>query len=159
MIKLGQILAEQGALSEPQVGAVVEAQRDSHLPFGVLAERMFGLSIQSVETAWVEQYARFTGVIDLDRYTLDARALRLISRRQAWQFEMLPVRFEPEGDLLVAASRRRFARAVCFVAQRLEPVVFLRLAESQQLRRFLRIHYPMPEVSDELIQRATRMVA
>ena len=83
---------------------------------------------------------------------------RKLNRRQAWQFEMLPIGFQEEGELLMAASRKRLARAVTFVANRLEPVVFFRIADSQQLREFLRRHYPMPELSDELLRRAAQIV-
>jgi len=122
-----------------------------------LAERMFDVTLDSIESAWVDQYERFTGQIDLDDYEIDARTLKLINRRQAWQFEILPIRFEEEGELLMAASRKRLARSVTFVANRLEPVVFFRLADSQQLREFLRKHYPMPEVTDELLRRAAEI--
>ena len=157
-IKIGQVLIEQGVLDDQQVFEILEAQRERHIPFGVLAERMFDVTLESIEQAWVEQYSRFTGEIDLDEYAIDRRALQLINRRQAWQFEILPLCWESSGELLMAASRRRLARAVTFVANRLEPVVFFRLANSEQLRRFLKKHYPMPEVSDELLRRAAEMV-
>jgi hypothetical protein len=156
-IRIGQILVEQGVLSEQQVLEVTEAQRRHHLPFGVLAERMFDVTLESIERAWVEQYHRFTGSIDLERERVEEDVLRLISRRQAWQFEILPLRFEPEGELLMAASRARLARAVTFAAATLKPVVFFRIAESEQLRSFLKKHYPMPEVSQELLRRAREM--
>ena len=157
-IKLGQILIEQGVLSEQQVFEILQAQRSRQLPFGVLAEIMFDVTVDSIEHAWVEQYAQFTGQIDLNEYEVDRQALALINRRQAWQFEILPLHFESTGELLMAASRRRLARAVTFTANRLEPVVFFRLADSAQLRQFLQQHYPMPEVSQELFRRAAEMV-
>ncbi len=153
-IRIGQILVEQGVLNEQQVLEILEAQRRRSLPFGVLAEEMFEVSVESIERAWVEQYNRFTGTIDLKHQRIDMDALALINRRQAWQFEILPLRFEPNGELLVAASRTRLARAVTFVASRLHPVAFFRIAESDQLRAFLRKHYPMPEISDEILRRA-----
>lgn len=156
-IPIGQILVEAGILNEQQVFEILEAQRKNRIPFGVLAERMFEVSIQSIEDAWIEQYHRFTGTIDLSQMEVDEEALSVINRRQAWQFEMMPLRYESEGQLLMAASRRRLARAVTFVADRLEPVVFFRIAESRQLREFLAKHYPMPEVSDELIRRAKEL--
>ncbi len=158
-IKLGQILVEQGVLCEQQVFEILEKQRQSFLPFGVLAEQMFDVTLHSIEQAWVEQYSRFTGEVDLERCKFDQQALKLINRRQAWQFEIMPVCYEDTGELLMAASRRRLARAVTFVANQIEPVVFFRLADSQQLRQFLREHYPMPEVSEELLRRAVEMVA
>jgi hypothetical protein len=68
------------------------------------------------------------------------------------------MRFEPDGELLVAASRSRLARAVTFAAHRLQPVAFFRVVESQQLREFLRKHYPMPEVSEAILRRARDMM-
>jgi hypothetical protein len=157
-IRIGQILIEQGVLNEQQVFEIVEAQKREALPFGVLAERMFDVTVESIENAWIEQYQRFTGLLDLTDIEPDVEALRLINRRQAWQFELLPIRFEPGGDLLMAAGRKRLARAVTFAANRLSEVVFFRIAESDQLREFLQRYYPMPEVSKELIEKARGMV-
>jgi len=158
-IRIGEILHEQGVLSEQQVFEILQAQKKLQVPFGVLAEEMFDVTIESIERAWVEQYRRFTGTIDLEKYRIDQDALRLINRRQAWQFEILPIRYEESGELLMAASQTRLARAVTFATARLEPVVFFRIAESQQLQSFLHKHYPMPEVSRKIIDQARGMVA
>jgi len=152
-VKIGQILVEQGVLSEQQVFEIMQAQREEELPFGVLAERLGAVSVDSIEEAWIEQYVRFTGRLDLNEEAVDAEALRLLNRRQAWQFEMLPLRYV-DGELLVAASRHRLARAVTFAAHRLQIPVFFRVAESDDLRAFLRRHYPMPELSDRIMERA-----
>jgi hypothetical protein len=157
-IRIGEILVEQGVLSEQQVFEILEKQRATATPFGVLAEKMFDVTLDSIEHAWIEQYHRFTGgSLDLDSVTVDTEALKLINRRQAWQFEMLPLRYEPTGEVLIAAARRRLARAVTFVAARVAPVAYFRIAESQALRSFLQKHYPMPEVSEELLRRAREM--
>lgn len=153
-IRIGQILVEQGKLSEQQVVEIVEAQRCSNLPFGLLAERLFDVTVDSIEQAWVEQYCRFTGQLDLEEVDLDQEVLKLISRRQAWQFEMLPVCYESAGELLVAASRRRLARAVTFASQHLESSVYFRVVKSEQLRAFLNRHYPLPGVTDNIFERA-----
>jgi hypothetical protein len=158
-IKIGQILVEQGVLSEQQVLEILEAQRQHRMPFGVLAERMFDVTLHSIENAWVEQYHRFTGTIDLTNEVFDAEALKILNRRQAWQFELLPVRTEPEGELLMAASANRLARAVTFAANRIDRAVYFRIAEQQQLREFLQQHYPMPELSREIIQKAHDLAA
>ena len=52
-IKIGQILIEQGVLSEQQVFEIIEAQRSTSRPFGVLAEQMFDVTLESIEAAWV----------------------------------------------------------------------------------------------------------
>ncbi len=156
-IRIGEILIEQGVLNAQQVFEVVAAQKKLKLPFGVLAERMFEVAVESIENAWVEQYHRFTGTIDLSQQRFDDEALRLLSRRQAWQFEMMPIGFEPTGELLMAASRKRLARAVTFATNRLAKVVYFRVAESEQLRLFLQKHYPMPEVTDDLLAHAREL--
>ncbi|MEX0775495.1 MAG: hypothetical protein WD042_07250 [Phycisphaeraceae bacterium] len=158
-IRIGEILVERGVLSEQQVLEVVAAQRREGTPFGVLAERMFDVTVESIEQAWIEQYSRLTGEIELDDECIDVRVLKLINRRQAWQFEILPLRLESTGELLMAASRARLARAVAFAANRLKPVVYFRIARSDQLRDFLRRHYPMPEISQELLRRARDFAA
>lgn len=156
-IRIGEILVEHGVLSEQQVFEVIQAQKKLHLPFGVLAERMFDVTVESIENAWIEQYHRFTGTLDLGAQQFDERALRLINRRQAWQFEIMPIGFEPTGELLMAASRRRLARAVTFATNRLDKIVYFRIAESDQLQEFLRTYYPMPEVSETLVNKAREM--
>ena len=156
-IRIGQILIERGVLSEQQVFEIVEAQKQRGVPFGVLAEQLFDVTVDSVEEAWIEQYCRLTGEVELVDRQIDTDVLKLINRRQAWQFEILPLRYESSGELLMAASRHRLARAVTFAANRLKPVVFFRIARCEQLRMFLRKHYPMSEVSAELLQRARDM--
>lgn len=156
-VRIGQILIEQGVLSEQQVFEVLQGQRVRGEPFGVLAERMFDVTVESIENAWVEQYCRLTEPIDLDQQRIDTEVLHLINRRQAWQFEILPLRYEQTGELLIAAARSRLARAVTFVANRLRPQAYFQISHSEQLREFLRRHYPMPEISDELLRRAKRL--
>ncbi len=156
-IKLGEILVEQGVLSEQQVFEILQAQKDLKLPFGVLAERMFDVTIDSIEQAWIEQYHRYTGTLNLDEVAVDDEALRVINRRQAHQFEILPIGFEPGGELLMAATRTRLARAVTFAASQIDRVTYFRVAERPQLMAFLQEHYPMPEVTDSLLDRARRL--
>lgn len=153
-LHIGQILIDQGVLNEQQVFQALQAQRHSGVPFGVLAERMFDVTLASIERAWVEQYQQMTGTIDLSGQEIDEQALTLISRRQAWQFEMIPLGFEPDGELVIAASSRRLPRSVTFGVNQLGPVVYFRVAETNQLREFLQRYYPMPEISQHMIDRA-----
>jgi hypothetical protein len=156
-IRLGEILIEQGVLNEQQVFEIVDAQRRLQLPFGVLAERLFEVTLASIERAWAEQYQRFTGTLDLDQCEIDTSALSVIGRRQAWQFELLPMGFEKTGELLIAASQRRLPRSVSYVAQRVPYPAFFRIAEPEQLRSYLQKHYPMPEVSQAMLEKARHM--
>lgn len=158
-IRIGEILVKHGVLSEQQVFEIVQAQKTREMPFGVLAEQMFDVTVESIENAWIEQYHLFTGTIDLNDCEIDESVLRLINRRQAWQFEILPIGHEPTGELLIAASQTRLARAVTFATHKLDRPAFFRVAESNQLREFLARYYPMPEVTHDLIERARDFAA
>lgn len=142
-IQIGQLLIEQGVLSQAQVEHILKIQKMSHRPFGDLAERLYGINPRAVEDAWVEQYIRVAGVVDLDQKNIETEALRKINRRQAWQFHLLPLNKQTDG-LEVATSAKDLVRAVNFSGKKLdEPVHFL-IAERTQLREFLMKHYPVP---------------
>ena len=143
-IQIGQLLVEQGVLTEAQVDHILKVQRISQRPFGDLAERLYGINPRAVEDAWVEQYLRIVGVIDLEQAEIDAECLRLLNRRQAWQFHLLPLNREDDG-LQMATSAENLVRSVNFATRTMdEPVHFL-IAERSQLREFLMKHYPVPE--------------
>ena len=143
-IQIGQLLVEQGVLSATQVEHILKVQRVSHRPFGDLAERLFGISPQAVEDAWVQQYVRMVGTVDLNEQKFDEQCLRLLNRRQAWQFHVLPMT-RSEDQLNVATDAASLVRAVNFSAKKLDEPVFFQIAERAQLREFLMKHYPVPE--------------
>ncbi|MGD0463988.1 MAG: hypothetical protein ABSB74_16010 [Tepidisphaeraceae bacterium] len=143
-IQIGQLLVEQGALTQAQVEHILKVQKMSRRPFGDLAERLYGIKAKAVEDAWVEQYVRMAGVVDLEEQHIDTECLRLLNQRQAWQFHLMPLNRE-EMDLRMATSPKDLVRAVNFSGKALdEPVHFL-IAERLQLREFLMKHYPVPD--------------
>ena len=143
-LQIGELLVEQGVLKAEQVQHILQVQRASHRPFGDLAERLYGVSPEAVEDAWVQQYLRLSGVVDLQQQKVDAECLRLINRRQAWQFHVLPVNRSDE-NLNVATDAEHLIRAVNFATRRVdEPVCFL-ISKREQLREFLMRHYPVPD--------------
>jgi hypothetical protein len=143
-IQIGELLIEQGVLTETQVAHILKVQKLSHRPFGDLAERLFGISPQAVEDAWVQQYVRLAGTVDLDDQKFDEQCLRLLNRRQAWQFHVLPMHRQEE-ELNLATSAENLVRAVNFSSKKLDEPVFFQIAERKQLREFLMKHYPVPE--------------
>jgi hypothetical protein len=143
-IPIGQLLIEQGALTEQQVAHILRMQKASHRPFGDLAERLYGISPKAIEDAWVEQYLRVAGTVDLDEAKVDEQCLRLLNRRQAWQFHVLPVNREDQ-NLNVATSAKDLVRAVNFATRKIDEPVYFQIAERAQLREFLMKHYPVPE--------------
>jgi len=143
-IQIGQLLVEQGALSAEQVEHILKVQKLSHRPFGDLAERIYGIDPKVIEDAWVEQYVRTAGTIDLRDQRIDEDALRTLNRRQAWQFHLLPMNRD-QNNLNVATSMEALIRAVNFSARKLDEPIYFRLAERSQLREFLMKHYPVPQ--------------
>ena len=142
-IQIGQLLIEQGVLTATQVEHILRVQKMSHRPFGDLAERLYGISPKAVEDAWVEQYIRTSGVVDLNDIEIDTECLRMLNRRQAWQFHLLPLNRHPE--LQMATSTDGLVRSVNFATRAVEEPVHFLIAERQQLREFLMKHYPVPE--------------
>jgi hypothetical protein len=143
-IQIGQLLVEQGALTQAQVDHIVKVQRVSQRPFGDLAERLYGINPKAVEDAWVEQYLRIAGVVDLEEIEIETECLRFLSRRQAWQFHLLPLNREEER-LQMATSAEDLVRSVNFATRAFEEPVHFLIAERPQLREFLMKHYPVPE--------------
>lgn len=152
-IKIGEILMEQGVLNAKQVNLILSEQRATSRPFGDLAERMFGVDARSVEDAWVLQYLETVGTTDLEEVEQDLGCLRLLNRRQAWQFHLLPVQRE-DGELSMATDAENVVRALNFATRSMDESVHLLIAERRQLREFLMRHYPVPreiaEYSDRL---------
>jgi len=142
-IQIGQLLIQQGVLTDEQVKHILSVQKVSNRPFGDLAERLFGIDPRVVEDAWVEQYIRIAGVVDLDEQKVDEECLRKLNRRQAWQFHLLPLNRDEER-LNVATSAEQLVRAVNFSTRRLDEDLYFMIAEREQLREFLMRHYPVP---------------
>ena len=143
-IQIGQLLIEQGVLTNKQVEHILRVQKVSHRPFGDLAERLYNISPQAVEDAWVQQYLRMVGTIDLDDQKFDEQCLRLLNRRQAWQFHLLPISRGDE-NLNIATDAESLVRAVNFSAKKLDEPIYFQIAERAQLKDFLMRHYPVPE--------------
>ena len=142
-LKLGEILVRQGVLGQEQVRHVLAIQRKVGRPFGDLVERLYGIAPQVVQDAWVEQYADMVGRLDLAGAEVDPACLGLISRRQAWQFHLVPLKRGEDG-LQMATTPESLVRAINFVTRTLhEPVYFL-LTEREQINAFLMKHYPVP---------------
>ena len=143
-IQIGTLLVEQGVLTDKQVQHILKVQKQSARPFGDLAERLYGINPRAIEDAWVEQYLRIAGTIDLDEQRVDEGCLRLLNRRQAWQFHLLPMNRD-EQYLNIATSAEQLVRAVNFSSRKLDEPVYFQIAERKQLREFLMKHYPVPQ--------------
>jgi hypothetical protein len=70
--------------------------------------------------------------------------LRLLNRRQAWQFMTMQLNRD-SGDLILATSAENLVRAVNFSSKKINEPISFQLAERSQLREFLMKHYPVPQ--------------
>jgi Type II secretion system (T2SS), protein E, N-terminal domain len=152
-IAIGQLLIEQGVLTDHQVAHILSEQKSSHRPFGDLAERIYGVDPKVVEDAWVEQYVQTAGLTDLDEIEFDRECLRVLNRRQAWQFHLLPVNHDVPQVLNMATDSQNLIRAVNFSSRRIDEAIYMLVAERSQLRDFLMKHYPVPQCIAEYSER------
>ncbi|MGF1634372.1 MAG: hypothetical protein ACFCVE_11025 [Phycisphaerae bacterium] len=143
-IMIGQLLVQQGVLNAEQVEHVVRVQQATGRPFGDLAERLFDVSPQAVEDAWSLQFINEAGLCDLDEARFDPSCVALLSRRQAWQFHLLPGSRD-ETHLCAFTSAEDLVRAINFATRHFDEPVYFRLADREQLRQHLMLHYPVPE--------------
>jgi hypothetical protein len=141
-LHLGDLLVKCGALTTQQRDAVLEAQKCRGGPFGALAEQIFGVAPEVIEAAWAEQYAALVPHIDPRTYPVQPRVLDIISRRQAWQFRVLPLELRGR-DLIACTTQNALVRALRFAGWRLGHAVQFVLADPVALGEAIARHYPM----------------
>lgn len=139
--RLGTILRRHGQLRAAQVASILTKQAVSGRPFGELAQQMFGLDHRVIEQAWIEQYLQHGTEVDLHTQFMDRNVRGVVTRRQAWQFDLLPIRRE-DDQLMIATTARRLPRTVTFAWRRLREPVYLVVAPQAQLEHYLQMHYP-----------------
>ncbi|UCD76871.1 MAG: hypothetical protein JSV91_08070 [Phycisphaerales bacterium] len=154
--RLGQLLVTRGVLTTAQLSLALERQECTGEPLGLICERWFGVPPQEIEAAWAAQYAGLTRTIDPSVEVYEERALELVTRRQAWQFRILPLRFDTH-ELMMATTQRHLPRALRFATSVIGVPAFFVLAEPEALGRALCRHYPLPgmtpgSVDDDLLQ-------
>lgn len=141
-LRLGDLLVAKGVLTAQQRDSVLEYQRLTGRPFGELAERLYGVDQGVIELAWAEQYAAIAPQVDPRTERVDDEALALIDRRQAWQFRVLPLRFD-DKEVMIATTQEHLARALRFAGWRIQASCYFVLAEPLALGEALMKHFPM----------------
>lgn len=147
---IGSLMVDKGVLSPEQLAQVLERQRTTHRPFGEIAEEMFGVKAKDVERAWSEQYAATTRWIDPSTERIDPAVRELVSRRQAWQFRVLPVGYDG-SELMVCTTQEGLVRAMNFAARQLPVTCYFVLSKLEPLAEALMRHYPMEGMSREVL--------
>ncbi len=143
---LGEVLVEQGLLSESDVFEILEEQLASGRPFGEIAERLFKISTEAIEEAWAYQYSFNAPTIDPVTFVPRSEAKDLVSARQAWQFRCLPMNLE--GDTLVLATSPKYLhRALKFATRVLDRPAYFMMTTEARLAAALSEHYPLGGMS------------
>lgn len=150
-LRLGEAMVRRGLLTDGQVQQILAEQARAHRPFGVLAEELFDLSPADIEAAWVDQYATLTENVDPRGERKDARAIALVDRRQAWQFRVLPLRFDGR-EVIVATTKEHLARALRFLSRCLTEPCYIVLTEAEMLGEALMEHYPLAGMTPRSIR-------
>ena len=151
--RLGQLLVDAGVLTHAQIEQVLAHQQGTGEPFGLICENKFGVSPAAIEEAWAAQYARWTRQIDPSVEVFEPRALELITRRQAWQFRVLPVRFEGR-ELMLATTQRHIRRGLRFANNVLGTPSYFVMATPRDLGAALCKHYALPGMTPESVDDA-----
>jgi len=157
-MRLGDLLVAKGVLTKDQRDLVLEEQRQCHRPFGVLAETIFGVDQSVIEEAWAEQYASLTQNIDPSSLSPASDILKLIERRQAWQFGMLPIGFDND-ELVIASTTRHLAKAMRFAGWRIGIPASFAVADPLALGQALQRHYPMAGLTADSLMGKLRKVS
>lgn len=152
-LRLGEILEQQGSLTRQQVDHILDVQAVTNRPFGDLAERLFGVDATVVSDAWVQQFVAENEPVDVCQATCEMRWLKMIDRRQAWQFRIVPMRREHD-HLLIAGEARGLLKAVNFAGSAFPITPCFVLAEPRSLQGLLMRHFPVPpHLADFAFQR------
>ena len=142
-LRLGDVLVARGVLTASQRDVVLHAQSQLGRPFGVLAEELYDICPRDVEKAWAQQYASLAPTLTAGEIAPDSRVLELLDRRQAWQFELLPLRVDAPGELVFCTTERKLPKALRFVNWRFaQPCLFM-IASVHDLGISLERHYPL----------------
>ena len=149
-IRLGELLVQHGALSADQRDEILAIQKSTQRPFGVIAEEHFGVLPGDVEQAWAAQYAMIAARIDPLSAEVDEHTLALVTKRQAWQFGLIPI-LEHDGEIEFATSMECLARALRFVGWRMPGLCTFGICDLHTLKLGLSMHYPFESMDSELM--------
>lgn len=151
--RIGERLVRLGAISRTELKTALAHQESTGQPLGVVCEELLGVDPRIVEQAWSEQYAELVADLEPRLRSFDPECVALVSRRQAWQFAVLPLRMEG-GALVVATLASRLTQARRFLSTVVPGAVILLVIDAASLARALEKHHPLPGMNaDRLLRR------
>ena len=142
-VRIGTVLVERGILDQDQVKAVLNVQHRTGEPFGLICERIYDITPDEIEAAWADQYARITRTIDPRLASPSSDAIEMVTRRQAWQFKVLPIGIEG-SELMMTTTAEALPRALRFATNIIGRPVYFVMSDPIALQDALQAHYPLP---------------
>lgn len=133
---IGQILVEQGVLSEKQVTAALAMQDDTETPLGRVVESLFGIERANIIEALAEQVAMRAPEAKLANQEFDPQCLEMISAKEAWDCLALPIRWE-DGELLCATTVETLPAAIELLQAKLDCPYHFAIAEMRPIEEFI----------------------
>ncbi|PCI10334.1 hypothetical protein COB72_03930 [bacterium] len=149
-IRLGELLVENGVLTVEQRDQVLKLQEKLKRPFGVIAEEHFGVSPGDIDQAWAEQYAMIATRVDPLSCAVDEQALELITKRQAWQFGLIPI-LDDGVEIQFVTSVECLSRALRFVGWRMPSLCHFGICDLHTLKLGLAMHYPFESLDSGMV--------
>src|SRR3990172_1710020 len=98
---IGQILIDQGILTEDQLRIALLEQMKSHLPVGRLLVQLGFVSEATLRDALSEKLGLQT--VDLSHIIVDPAALKMLPRELARRYRMFPVAFDRQAEKILIA--------------------------------------------------------
>ncbi|MCH2145599.1 MAG: hypothetical protein MK082_10730 [Phycisphaerales bacterium] len=150
-MRIGEMLVSAGLLTVEQTEFILRRQQSHPEPFGLLAQRMYGLDPQRIENIWTETTIRLGEIVRPTDSEIDLNVLDLVTRRQAWQFRFLPMRMESDGSLLAATTEQHLSRAVRFATRVLDRPCRFVLTDAHYLAGRLDDYYALPGLDERVV--------
>ncbi len=144
-IAYARLIARDLAASRPAHPARIVARPTA----AALLRRFLEARTTPRDDAWAAAYLRQDVHIRLDAEPLDPTVLGVVSCRQAWQFQVLPLRRE-RGVLVLVTTEAALIRAARFATRVCEEPAVLLVAEGKRFRQFLSAYYPFAGVESLL---------
>ncbi|HZT14981.1 MAG TPA: hypothetical protein VFA19_03465 [Gaiellaceae bacterium] len=132
---LGTMLVERGLIDQAQLDEALRVGSESGERLGEVVVRLGWVSEEDLAKVLAEQWQ--LRYLDRSGISFDANALSKISREEATRLEALPMRFDPDGAMMVALAEPTEARLLALrslLGDRLVPVVVPKSALDVGLR-------------------------
>ena len=142
-VRIGNILVDRGILTTDQVKAVLNVQHRTGQPFGLICEELYDVDPSQIEAAWAAQYAELTRTIDPRLMAPGSDVLATMTRRQAWQFNALPIQWDG-AELILATTPEALPRALRFATNVLGVPAYFVMCDPDALQTALQSNYPLP---------------